>query len=120
MAGAALSGSMDDQIVRVRPAVLGSPMSVLIYIAIPMFFLGMAIESRWARRALGRGADIRGYERRDTLASLGMGVGNVLLAAASKVGAAAVFGAAYEHRVYDMGEGAVAWVVLFFAEDLCY
>ena len=49
-----------------------------------------------------------------------MGLGNVVVAALTKGAAVAVFFAAYEHRIFDLGTGAAAWLLLFFAEDLCY
>jgi sterol desaturase/sphingolipid hydroxylase (fatty acid hydroxylase superfamily) len=47
--------------------------------AIPGYFGGMAAEHRWLRRhAAARGATPADYERRDTLASLSMGVGSIV------------------------------------------
>jgi sterol desaturase/sphingolipid hydroxylase (fatty acid hydroxylase superfamily) len=96
-------------------------MSVLVYAAIPIFFLLIVLEVR-RHRALRRAGrrDLVGYERRDTAASLWMGVGNVVVAAAVQGGVAAVFLFAWEHRVLEIGTGALAWVALFFAEDFVY
>jgi sterol desaturase/sphingolipid hydroxylase (fatty acid hydroxylase superfamily) len=95
--------------------------SVLVYAAIPVFFLLITLEVRRHRalRRTGR-RDLAGYERRDTAASLWMGVGNVVVAAAVQGGVAAIFFFAYEHRVLEIGSGAWAWVALFFAEDFVY
>jgi sterol desaturase/sphingolipid hydroxylase (fatty acid hydroxylase superfamily) len=93
----------------------------LVYYAIPVF-LGLLLFER-ARlrrlRAAGR-SELRGYLRPDTNASLWMGLGNVLVSAA--IGGA-VFGGyfwLYEHRLFEIGRGAAAWVLLFFAEDFTY
>jgi len=94
-------------------------MSVLIYIAIPLFFVTMAIERAWTRRHASD-PRIKGYRRPDTLASLGMGVGNVIIAAGVKVGAIALMVVVYEHRLFDLPGAWWTWLVLFVAEDLCY
>ncbi len=52
-------------------------MSALIYCAIPAFLLTVALEALWAARARRERSDLRGYEARDTWASLAMGVGKV-------------------------------------------
>lgn len=59
-------------------------MSALIYYAIPAFLLTVALEALWASRARRERSELRGYEARDTWASLAMGVGNVLIAALVK------------------------------------
>jgi sterol desaturase/sphingolipid hydroxylase (fatty acid hydroxylase superfamily) len=92
--------------------------SRLIAYAVPVFVLLLLIEVRLATRRLPPGA--RGYQRRDTWASLSMGVANVVIAALTKSFALGVFFAAYQFRVFEMGTGAAAWVLLFFAEDFCY
>jgi hypothetical protein len=59
--------------------------NLLIY-AIPGFLLSLWLERLWAGRQAG--GQVRGYETRDTLASLGIGVGNVIISAFSTLGAA--------------------------------
>ena len=93
-------------------------MSDLIAYATPVFIALLLLELQLAKRRLPPGA--KGFERRDTWASLWMGLGNVVVAALTKGVTVAVFFAAYEHRVFDLGTGAAAWLLLFFAEDLCY
>src|SRR5262245_16522519 len=96
-------------------------MSPLVYAAVPVFFLLIFLElrrHRALRRAGGRG--LAGYERRDTAASLWMGVGNVVVAAAAHGGVLAIFFFAYRHRIVEIGTGPWAWVALFFAEDFVY
>ena len=59
--------------------------SLIIYVAIPIFLVTMALERAWARSRKGgpgpAGGAIKGYHRADTLASLAMGIGNVIIAA---------------------------------------
>jgi sterol desaturase/sphingolipid hydroxylase (fatty acid hydroxylase superfamily) len=90
-------------------------MSVLIYYAIPAFFVLMVLEALLRHRG---GA--RGYTLRDSAASLSMGVGNVLLHALTKgVFAVLLFGL-YEHRLFDLGSSIGVWLLLIPAEDFCY
>ena len=99
-------------------------MSLIIYVSIPIFLLTMALEYMWARSRTGRpgpaGGLIKGYERRDTLASLTMGVGNVLVAAATKGGMFALYTLLYRYRVTTLPNVWWTWVLLLFADDLCY
>jgi len=93
-------------------------MDILIAFAVPIFVLSIAVEAWYERRHPD--AARRGYEARDTAASLSMGIGNVIVAALTKAGAAAVFFAAYEYRLFDLGTGAAAWLLLIPCEDFCY
>jgi sterol desaturase/sphingolipid hydroxylase (fatty acid hydroxylase superfamily) len=98
--------------------------SVVIYVAIPVFLITMLIEWLWSRPRVGAagpaGGVIKGYARPDTLASLAMGVGNVLITAVTKLGMLALLTVVYEHRLFTLPDVWWTWVVLLFAEDLCY
>ena len=94
-------------------------MSVLIYLAIPIFLVTLAIEAAWARRRRGD-PRVTGYATKDTFASLGMGVGNVLIAAVTKLGVFALMTWLYQHRIATLPSAWWTWVLLFFAEDFCY
>ncbi len=94
-------------------------MSPIVLLSIPAFVLLLILEVLWARQHAGD-PHIRGYERRDTTASLSMGLGNVLISAVTKLGALALFTFLYQYRLFDLGTGIAAWVLLLFAEDLCY
>ena len=93
-------------------------MSVLIAIAVPAFVLLVALEAWMAHRR--RRPGIVGYERRDTFASLAMGVGNVGIAAVTKGGAVGLWFLVYQFRLFDPGSGWKAWLLLIVAEDFCY
>ena len=95
--------------------------SVLVYAAIPIFFALIWLEMRRHRelRRAGR-RELAGYERRDTAASLEMGLGNVVVAAAVHGSALAFFLLVYEHRIFEIRTGPWAWVLLFLAEDFVY
>ncbi len=93
-------------------------MSALIAYATPVFIALLLFERWLAKRRLPAGA--KGYETRDTWASLAMGLGNVVVAAVLKGAAVAVFFGAYEFRLFEIGTGVGAWLLLFVAEDFCY
>jgi sterol desaturase/sphingolipid hydroxylase (fatty acid hydroxylase superfamily) len=90
-------------------------MSEIMSYAIPAFVGLLSLEVVLsARNALDA------YEGRDTAASLSMGLGNLVVAAAMKVLTVPMFFFLYEHRLFDLGTGATAFVLLFFAEDFTY
>jgi sterol desaturase/sphingolipid hydroxylase (fatty acid hydroxylase superfamily) len=96
--------------------------NLLIY-SIPGFITLLVLEVLWTRKRLREGAaGMLGYEKRDTFASLTMGVGNVIISAFTTLGAIALWSWGYEHRVLSLGQPLLwwSWAVLFFAEDLCY
>jgi sterol desaturase/sphingolipid hydroxylase (fatty acid hydroxylase superfamily) len=96
-------------------------MSWLIYGSIPAFIVLMVLEGLWAWRAAEGGRRLRGYEARDTAASLTMGVGNVLISAVTKVGMLAVWTYLWNFRIFTIPEGVWwSWALLFVAEDFCY
>jgi sterol desaturase/sphingolipid hydroxylase (fatty acid hydroxylase superfamily) len=95
--------------------------SNLLLYSIPGFLALIALELAWTRRA-GVREGVRGYELRDTAASLTMGIGNVIISAVTTLGAIGLWQLAYEHRVLDLGNAPapVAALLLFLGEDLCY
>ncbi len=99
-------------------------MSNLVLYSIPAFIVLILIELAWSRRARDtpRYQHIRGYETRDTFASLSMGIINVAVAAGAKLLSIPFFAVLYEHRFVDVvaATGAWSWLVLFVAEDFCY
>jgi len=99
--------------------------SLIIYLAIPVFLLTMALEALWARSRKGvatgpAGGVVRGYAGRDTLASLAMGIGNVIIAAGTKLPMIALFTWLYQYRVTTLPNAWWTWLLLLFADDLCY
>jgi sterol desaturase/sphingolipid hydroxylase (fatty acid hydroxylase superfamily) len=93
--------------------------NILIY-SIPAFLTLLLLELAWTRRHAAAGT--KGYEVRDTFASLSMGIGNVVISAVTTLGAVALWNWGYQHRVLDMGNAAapLSLLVLFLGEDLCY
>jgi sterol desaturase/sphingolipid hydroxylase (fatty acid hydroxylase superfamily) len=93
----------------------------LAYLAAPLFLLSILIEVALLRRERARGArGLRGYFGPDTAASLAMGVGNVVISFALRGATLGLYFFLYAHRVFEIGTGALAFVALFFAEDLTY
>ncbi len=97
-------------------------MPALIYWSIPIFLAFIAAEVLLMRRARRRGdAAFQGYERTDTVASLSMGVGNLIVAAAWKTVAVGVLFWTYQFHLFEVPLDAWwAWVLVIFAEDFCY
>jgi sterol desaturase/sphingolipid hydroxylase (fatty acid hydroxylase superfamily) len=92
--------------------------------AIPAFVALMLLEAgldRQRRREAPAGRrTTRGYELRDTAASLVMGLGNrviIVLAHAVTVGG---YFWLYQHRSFTLGSAWWVWVLLFFVEDFTY
>jgi sterol desaturase/sphingolipid hydroxylase (fatty acid hydroxylase superfamily) len=92
--------------------------SNLVLYSIPAFIVLMALEIVWARKNPER----RGYELRDTRASLSMGILNVGFSAAAKLVSIPFFAWVYSHRLVDIGNphSAWSWLFLLVAEDFFY
>jgi sterol desaturase/sphingolipid hydroxylase (fatty acid hydroxylase superfamily) len=97
-------------------------LSNLLLYSIPGFLALLVLEVLWTRHLRRGGAAVLGYETKDTLASLALGIGNVAISAFSTVGAVALWTFGYEHRLLSLGQPLAlwSWLLLFFAEDLCY
>lgn len=96
--------------------------SNLVLYAIPVFVLAVVAEALWARRrpVMADGIPARGYELRDSVASMSLGLANVIINGFTKLATLAFFAWLYEHRLVDIGTAWWSWIVLLFAEDLCY
>jgi len=84
--------------------------------AVPAFIGLMLVELA----VCSLGGNYRGYERRDTFASLAMGIGNRVIYAVIGAALLAFQLALYEHRLFDLGWSWWVWVICFFAEDFTY
>lgn len=82
--------------------------------AIPVFVLSMAIE---AFVLFKKGHP---YDAKDTAASLSGGIGVLVTGGVLKGATLAFYGLLYQHRIFDIGTGVVAWLLLIPLEDLCY
>jgi sterol desaturase/sphingolipid hydroxylase (fatty acid hydroxylase superfamily) len=93
--------------------------SNLVLYSIPAFIALLLLELAWTRRT----PEARGYERRDTFASLSMGLINVVVAGGAKFLSIPFFAVLYEHRFVDVVaavDPVSGWLILLIAEDCCY
>lgn len=95
-------------------------MSQMTYIlfAIPVFFGTMFLEYLLGLKHRRRG---RGYARKDTAASLAMGIGNVFLSFVFKAASFGLYLWVYQFRLFDIPD--TAWwtfPLLVLCEDFCY
>jgi sterol desaturase/sphingolipid hydroxylase (fatty acid hydroxylase superfamily) len=91
--------------------------SNLVLYAIPVFVLALVIEIVWASRH----PEVRGYDKRDTAASLSLGLANVAINAGTKLLSIPFFAWLYTHRIAELGDaGAWSWLALVLLEDHSY
>ena len=88
--------------------------------AVPFFLLTLAIEPGLLARARARGRANVGYERRDTIASIGLGLLSLLWVTAINHGVFLLATWLARHRVVDLGEGALGWAVALIGWDFSY
>lgn len=91
-------------------------MSTLVYATIPAFLFSIGVEIFVLRRR----PELRGYTSLDTVASLTMGLGNVILAVLTKGVVLAVYSGAYSVRLFDLGMSPWAWAAMIVADDFAY
>lgn len=91
------------------------PPAILLY-AIPGFVLLLSIEAWFSYRE-----NKHLYEKWDTWASLGLGIGNVAIGFVTKAAVFGIFTLLYNYRLFSLDVSAWwFWVLLFFADDLSY
>jgi sterol desaturase/sphingolipid hydroxylase (fatty acid hydroxylase superfamily) len=90
--------------------------SNLVLYSIPAFVAAVLLELWFALRH----PELLGYERKDTVASLSMGLINVGIAAVAKLLSIPFYVWLYEHRFTSIGGPWWSWLVLLVAEDCCY
>jgi sterol desaturase/sphingolipid hydroxylase (fatty acid hydroxylase superfamily) len=87
----------------------------LIHLAIPAFFLLLLLEviaDAVMRREL--------YQIKDTVASLTMGTGNVIIGLAVKAMVLGIFTFVHRFAIFDIGWHWWSWLLVFFADDFSY
>ncbi|HYO21884.1 MAG TPA: sterol desaturase family protein [Flavisolibacter sp.] len=88
----------------------------ILYYAIPGFMVLLATEA-WFSYKENRHL----YEPKDTFASLGLGIGNVMVGFVTKAMIFGLFSFLYQFRVFELNANAWwYWILLFFADDLSY
>ena len=89
--------------------------NTLLIVAIPVFIITMVVEG-----LISRDHDGAGYIGKDTMASLLMGIGYLLIQLPIKGFTIAGYVWLYEHRFFDLEVGIGTWLMLLFAEDFCF
>jgi len=88
----------------------------ILYYAIPGFVLLLSIEAFFSYRE-----NKHLYEKKDTFASLGLGIGNVVVGFVTKAAIFGLFTLLYKYRLFDLDVSKWwFWVLLFFADDFSY
>ena len=88
---------------------------MLAYYAIPLYITLLALEIGWsAYKKSGS------YELKDTMASLSMGIGSVVIGTLMAGISYGVLAFAYQFRMFDIELTWWSWLLLFLGEDFCY
>jgi len=89
--------------------------------AIPAFFVLMIVEARVLRAQRARAAgDTLGYARRDTWASLLVGLGSVVPVAILNIGVFVIATWLWQFRLFDLGTGVIGWSAAIVAWDFSF
>lgn len=88
----------------------------VLVLALPVFGVTMLVE--W--RMLHHRDDLIGYTPKDSFASLSMGIGYLLIAAAYKVVFVAAYLLIYQFRLFDLEMTWWLWVAAFVLQDFCF
>jgi sterol desaturase/sphingolipid hydroxylase (fatty acid hydroxylase superfamily) len=102
------------------PTMLRMPYPEPTLYAIPFFLVTLALEPWLLARLQRRGRTLRGYERRDTWASLEMGIGSLFFVSLINLGIYAIASVLWRHRLLDLGHGALGWAAALVGWDLAY
>jgi len=88
--------------------------------SIPIYLMCIAIEALVLPRVISAGRDVLGYERRDAIANIAMGAGSLVIGVLYTLLSFALATYLFQFAVFDLGTGAVAWVVAMIGWDLLY
>lgn len=88
--------------------------------AAPLFLLACWLEHRALERQKRAGRPVLGYERRDTVASLMMGLVSVAFVGLIVHGQFLLARRLWTYRLTDLGEGPLGWAVAMLAWDFVY
>jgi len=92
----------------------------MLLVAIPLFTLSMLIEAWLTNREKGKEEGQKGYEVRDTAASLAMGIGFLILAGVFKLALIPAYYWLYQYRLFDIEPGFGSWLILLVSQDFCF
>jgi sterol desaturase/sphingolipid hydroxylase (fatty acid hydroxylase superfamily) len=88
--------------------------------AIPFFLVTLAIEPFVLRRARRGGRPVKGFERRDTIASVGLGVASLVFVGLINLGIFTIAERLWTHRAWDLGQGILGWTAAIVGWDFSY
>lgn len=88
--------------------------------AVPFFLVTLAFEVWLLARWKKAGRAVVGYERRDTIASLLMGIGSIVIVGIINFATFLVATFLYDYRIADLGEGALGWAVALVGWDFAF
>ena len=88
--------------------------------ATPFFIASVVAEALVLRRWRERGRDVIGYEKKDTWASLAMGIGSLVPVTVINIGVFAVASWLWAHRLFDLGTGVLGWAVAAIGWDFAF
>ena len=87
----------------------------LIYISIPFFAISIIVESIYNNKK-----KLNFYGNKDTLTSLSMGIGNVVIETLLKGFSVVIFFWIYQYRLFEIPNIWWSWVLILFADDFSY
>jgi len=94
---------------------------ILIAYAIPVFLILLGTEFYLLHKShFYNKEQLVGYELKDTVASLSMGLGYLAISLPSKGVVLACFFWIYEFRIFEIGNSWWAWVLIMISQDFCY
>lgn len=88
--------------------------------AVPLFIVSMVVESRLLGRDAAKERALLGYERRDTVASLGLGIGSLFFVTPINLGTFVIASLLWPLRLVDLGTGPLAWAVALVGWDFLF
>ena len=94
---------------------------IMVLIAIPIFVITMLLEYWWIHRRSDKNPDDPlGYTLKDTVASLGMGLGFLAIRGLWQLALIPFFYWVYQFRVFEIPRVAWSWFLLVILQDLAY
>ncbi len=88
--------------------------------AAPFFVITVILEAAVLGRWKTSGRDVVGYEKKDTWASLAMGIGSLVSVTVLNAGVFLLASWLFAHRLFDLGAGTLGWVVAIVGWDFAY
>ncbi len=92
---------------------------LMLIVAVPVFIACMLAEGWWTARTKREGKH-KGYELRDTAASLSMGIGYLIIASIFKLVLVPAYYWAYEFRLFEIEPSVGAWIGVVVAQDFAF